>query len=233
MSGINKFNKSEHFVNEFIKKIYELDKLNNTLEEKINLIDILVNNLIDFCIKKKIFYFIENKITYTNISTNFKSYLALFLKNLIDPSNNIINDYIMTNYESDLDSKSNSNVNNISDINSLILKNYKKIGESSKKNVSFGDELQITNYDEICNDNNFEYNDFSKLNNLCDKSDKSAKFVNLKNKYDDSKYLSLYIKILINQNKYLVEFIDKLNQMCKILSDPDIEYNKYCPFDML
>ena len=230
---VNEFDKSNYMVNEFIKRIYELDESKNSLENKINHIDCFLNNLIDFCIKKKIFYFVENKISYTDIYTKFKYHLAIFIKNLIDPTNNIIDKYIINNnksgfelnldlvQESELDSISktklsnNNNWNNISDIDSLIFKNYKKLGKSSKKNVSFEDNLQITNYDEIANENNFE------CNILADST----------NNVDNIKNLPLYIKILINQNKYLVEFIDKLNQMCKILSDPDIKYNKSCPYD--
>ena len=57
-----KDNKIETIINNFIKQIYELDKSNKKLDEKVKSIDTLVENLIDYCIKKKIFYYVENKI---------------------------------------------------------------------------------------------------------------------------------------------------------------------------
>ena len=48
---------------------------------------------------------------------------------------------------------------------------------------------------------------------------------------DDTNKLSLYIKILINQNKHLIEFTSKLNEMCKVLSNQDIKYKKNNPYD--
>ena len=91
-------NKSiDKVINEYIKKICEYDGLNVTFELKLKNISTLTDNLIDYCVKKKIFYFIENKISYTNISNNFKSHIVRFIKDLVDPNNEIINKYIQFN----------------------------------------------------------------------------------------------------------------------------------------
>lgn len=233
MNKVGDTDKSNFMVNEFIKKIYDLDKSKNTLEKKITSIDNLLNNLIDYCIKKKIFYFVENKISYSNITINFKFHLIKFIKNLIDPSDNIIKKYIGSNTINDDASNNtkkynNPNWDNVSDINSLMFKNFKQLNESFEKNVSFQDNLQITNYDD--GDDGFECN--IKSSNI------NSNLLKIGNSPDedinnelDIKNLSLYIKILVNQNKYLVEFIDKLTQMCKILSDTEIKYKKSNPFD--
>ena len=233
MNKVVDTDKSNFMVNEFIKKIYDLDKSKNTLEEKITSIDNLLNNLIDYCIKKKIFYFVENKISYSNITINFKFHLIKFIKNLIDPSDNIIKKYIGSNTINDDTSNNtkkynNPNWDNVSDINSLMFKNFKQLNESFEKNVSFQDNFQITNYDD--GDDGFECN--IKSSNI------NSNLLKIANSQDgdinnelDIKNLSLYIKILVNQNKYLVEFIDKLTQMCKILSDTEIKYKKSNPFD--
>jgi hypothetical protein len=248
MNNTNTTNKSFYMVNEFIKKIYELDKSKNTLEEKIVSIDNLINNLIDYFIKKKIFYYVENKISYTNITFHFKSHLIKFIKNLIDPSDNIIKKYISpkTSYEPDDNSTNtkksdNPNWENVSDINSLMFRNFKKLNESFEKNVSFHDNIQINNYDDSCGCEGFEFNvKSSNINSNLLKVASNNDDYNLNNGDNncienknqvDIKNLSLYIKILVNQNKYLVEFIDKLTQMCKILSDPEIKYKKSNPFD--
>lgn len=214
-------NNIENIIKEFIKKIYDLDNSKSTLEQKLILIDNLLDNLIDFCIKKKIFYFVENKINYTNINTNFKKHLILFIKNLIDPSGNIINKYIINIYDTDVDNtNTNNNWDNFSDINSLMFKNFKKLNESFEKNVSFQHD---TLKDDSNNSNNSTPPNFNINQNLLEMTNNNQDI--------DIKNIALYIKILINQNKYLVEFIDKLTQMCKILSDPDIKYKKTNPFD--
>jgi hypothetical protein len=197
---------------------------------------------------------VENKISYTNITINFKSHLIKFIKKLIDPSDNIIKKYISPNVihdDNSIDTKkyNNSNWDNVSDINSLMFRNFKKLNESFDKNVSFQDNLQFTKYDDdeynvksvninsnllkIADNNNNDDNNDNNNNNYDndnnynnDNNDTS----DIENK-NDVKNLSLYIKILVNQNKYLVEFIDKLTQMCKILSDPEIKYKKSSPFD--
>ena len=236
MNKDNSNNKLNFIVNEFIKKIYELDKSKNTLEEKIKSIDNFLNNLIDYCIKKKIFFYVENKISYTNIVLNFKSHLIKFIKNLIDPFDNIINKYINLNNPNNPNNPNNSNNSNnpnwdnISDINSLMFRNFKKLNETFEKNVSFDDKFQITNYDD---DDGFECNikSLSINENLFEMANTNVNTnVNINIEIEIEK-LSLYIKILVNQNKYLIEFIDKLNQMCKILSDPEIKYKKSNPFD--
>ena len=250
-----KNNEIENIINEFIKKIYELDKSSKSLEDKLTYINVLLNNLIDFCIKKKIFYYVENKIGYNNIVNNFKVYLIKFIKNLVDPSGNIIGKYITKDNDNDNDnSSSNANWDNVSDINSIMFKNFKKLNESFEKNVSFGDSIQITNYDEGFDgfELNYKSKDFAEKNkNNYGEDDKPINY-NLMNfgttntntntntnnnnnnnddNDDDIDNLPLYIKILINQNKFLVEFIEKIILMCKILSDNDIKYKKINPYD--
>jgi len=151
-------------------------------------------------------YSIQSLVYLLLLYLNFKSYLLKYIQNLIDPSNSIISKYI---------DKSIENYNNVSDVNSLMFRNYKKNNESFEKNVSFEDKHEITNYDE-CNEG-FELN----YKSLSNKDNLNEQNINL---------LSLYIKILINQNKYLIEFNDKLNFMCNILSNPDIKYKKSDPF---
>lgn len=237
---MNKFdiNKVENIVNEFIKKIYELDKSQKTLEDKLTSIDVLLDNLIDYCIKKKIFYYVENKIGYTNITDNFKSHLIKFIKNLIDPSDNIINKYIINsnsiNNSNQINTNQENNWDNVSDINSLMFRNFKKLNESFEKNVSFNDNLQMTNYDD--SNDGFEFNVKSSQNKLSNTNSFNInsnllKLAENNTKYPDIKNLSLFIKILVNQNKYLVEFINELTHMCNILSDPDVRYKKSNPFD--
>lgn len=222
-------NKTENLVNEFVAKIYDLDKSKKSLEEKISTIDILIDNLIDFCIKKKIFFYVENKISYTNITKNFKIHLVKFIKKLTDPSGNMINKYIINDSDFGSNINSNNGWDNVSDINSLMFKNFKKLNESFEKNVSFGDggNLQITNYD--ASFDGFEYNTKSSSINKNLLNVVQDDFI--KDEEVDIKNLSLYIKILINQNKYLVEFVEKLTNMCNIISDSEIKYKKSNPFD--
>jgi len=217
-------NKTETIINHFVRQIYELDKSKKTLEEKIESIDFLINNLIDFCIKKKIFYYVENKISYSNIITNFKLHLIKFIKKMVDPTDSVISKYITSN----TNNNSNTNWDNVSDINSLMFKNFKQLNESFEKNVSFNEQLQITNYDEGFD--GFEFNVKSSINsNLMKIAENNNGEEN--NNTEEIDNLSLYIKILIGQNKYLIEFVDKLTLMCKILSDPDIKYKKSNPFE--
>ena len=223
------FNKTENLVNEFVTKIFDLDKSKKSLEEKISAIDILIDNLIDFCIKKKIFFYVENKISYTNITQNFKIYLVKFIKKLIDPSGNMINKYIINNSDFGSNINSNNDWDNVSDINSLMFKNFKKLNESFEKNVSFkdNDNLQITNYDDGYD--GFEYN--TKSSTINTNLLNSVQNDDTEDIISDVKNLSLYIKILINQNKYLIEFVEKLTKMCNIISNPEIKYKKSNPFD--
>ena len=152
----------EKIINEYIKKICDYDNLNKTFDEKLKNIDELTNNLIDYCIKKKIFYFIENKISYTSIISNFKSHLVKFIKDLVDPNDDIVNRYII-NIQDDNVSTSKMGWDNVSDLNSVMFKNYKNLNETFEKNVSFENELEINNYDEgyegfRLNDNNITNN---------------------------------------------------------------------------
>lgn len=225
-----KDNKIETIINNFIKQIYELDKSNKKLDEKVKSIDTLVENLIDYCIKKKIFYYVENKISYSNIAKSFKIHLITYIKNLIDPTNTIIDKYI-GGIENNEELNYKTSWDNVSDVNSLMFKNFKQLNESFDKNVSFKEcEITQTNYDE--NNEGFEYNiKSSSINTNLLNSNISTNFTNNNEMQTNLDNLGLYIKILINQNKYMVEFVDKLNVMCKILSDPDIKYKKVNPFE--
>lgn len=204
----NNIKTMDKVVNEYVKKICEFDNLNKTFDEKLKNITILTDNLIDYCIKKKILYFIENKISYTSIIQNFKSHLTKFIKDLVDPSDNIITKYII-NTQDDNMSMGKMGWDNVSDLNSIMFKNFKNLNEPFDKNVSFGTQIQITNYDE-------GYDGFELNNN---------------DKDSDKKILPIYIKLLVNQNKYLIEFIDKLILMCNILSEQDIKYKKNNPYN--
>jgi hypothetical protein len=136
-----------------------------------------------------------------------------------------------------------------------MFKNFKKLNESFEKNVSFGNSIQITNYDEGFDgfELNYKSKDFAEKNkNNYGEDDKPINYNlmnfgttntntntntnnnnnnNDDNDDDDIDNLPLYIKILINQNKFLVEFIEKIILMCKILSDNDIKYKKINPYD--
>jgi hypothetical protein len=204
-------------INEYIKKICEFDNLNKTFDEKLKNIIILTDNLIDYCIKKKILYFIENKISYTSIVQNFKSYLTKFIKELVDPNDTILNKYVI-NTQDDNISMGKMGWDNVSDINSIMFKNFKNLNETFEKNVSFDSTIQITNYDEGYS--GFKVNnDIYKLNEII-----------IDDKNIDDKILPIYIKLLINQNKYLIEFTDKLISMCDILAENDIKYKKINPY---
>ena len=234
----------EKVINEYIKKICDNDLLNKTFDDKLKNISILTDNLIDYCIKKKIFYFIENKISYTSIIINFKSHLTNFIRNLVDPNNEIINKYII-NVDDDNVSMGKMGWDNVSDLNSIMFKNFKNLNETFEKNVSFETHIEITNYDDgfdgfklnsnhNLNTNNNNNNDINNNNNYTDNyDDNNFKDGNLiiDNKNVNNKILPIYIKLLINQNKYLVEFTDKLISMCEILSEPDVKYKKINPYN--
>jgi hypothetical protein len=168
--------------------------------------------------KKKILYFIENKISYTSIVVNFKSYLSKFIRDLVDPNNDIINKYII-NIQDDNISMGKMGWDNVSDLNSIMFNNFKNLNEPFEKNVSFGNDLEITNYDEGF--------DGFKLNDNSNKHILNNEDINI----SDDKILPIYIKLLINQNKYLIEFTDKLSYMCSILSERDIKYKKHNPYN--
>lgn len=205
-------------INEYVKKICEFDNLNKTFDEKLINITTLTDNLIDYCIKKKILFFIENKISYTSIVKNFKLHLTKFIKELVDPNDVILNKYIMNINDDNI----SMGWDNISDINSIIFKNFKNLNETFEKNVSFGYDTTITNH----NETHVEFNnDIHKLNELT--NDKIV----MDDRDIDNKILPIYIKLLINQNKYLIEFTHKLISMCDILSDNDIKYKKVNPYN--
>lgn len=223
----------EKVINEYIKKICDNDLLSKTFDDKLKNISLLTDNLIDYCIKKKIFYFIENKISYTSIVINFKSHLTNFIKDLVDPNNEIINKYII-NIEDDNMSMGKMGWDNVSDLNSIMFKNFKNLNETFEKNVSFENQIEITNYDDGFD--GFKLNNNSNLYTLNNNGYTSNIETNngnliIDNKNVDNKILPIYIKLLINQNKYLVEFTDKLISMSNILSDPDIKYKKINPYN--
>lgn len=211
----------DKIINEYIKKICEFDKLNKTFDEKLKNITILTDNLIDYCIKKKILYYIENKISYTCIVQNFKSHLNKFIKGLVDPNNDIINKYVI-NTQDDNISMGKMGWDNVSDINSIMFNNFKNLNETFEKNVSFGSELNITNYDEGYD--GFQLNVSNELTN-------DNEEMTFDDKDIDNKILPIYIKLLINQNKYMIEFTDKIISMCYVLSDYDIKYKKLNPYN--
>lgn len=237
-----KTNKSiEKVINEYIKKICDNDILNKTFDDKLKNITTLTDNLIDYCIKKKIFYFIENKISYTSIVVNFKSHLTNFIRNLVDPNDEIINKYIINLEEDDNVSMEKMGWDNVSDLNSIMFKNFKNLNETFEKNVSFETKNEITNYndgfDGFNGFNGFKLNDDSNYNNNDNynvndnQNHNSIDNLIIDNKNVNNKILPIYIKLLINQNKYLVEFTDKLISMCSTLSEQDIKYKKNNPYN--
>lgn len=217
----------DKIINEYIKKICEFDGSNKSFDEKLKNITILTDNLIDYCIKKKILYYIENKISYTCIVKNFKYHLTKFIKGLVDPNNDIINKYVI-NTQDDNISMGKMGWDNVSDINSIMFNNFKNLNENFEKNVSFGSEINITNYDEGYN--GFQLNvpdDVYKLNELTNDNED----ITFDYKEINDKILPIYIKLLINQNKYMIEFTDKLISMCNVLSEYDIKYKKSNPYN--
>lgn len=263
-------------IDNFIKKILEIENDSVNLEEKINLINKLLDNLIDFCIKNKIYYYIQNNIGYNQIVNIFKFHLIKFIRKLIDPTDKLVTEYI---------EKINENLDSYSDINSLLFRKFKsqenlEIKESIKpietqekakelkEKVKFNDEIDIIGYDygyDYGNEMKFNYNtidsDNESLSKLFPKtysnvktnmnsekklsqilnSDESEEQNNSnesENKfnpdntldYEENNKLSLYIKIMLSQDKHMLEFIEKLNFMCKIISDPEIEYNHTDPY---
>ena len=229
--NINSNKSIEKVINEYIKKICESDNSSKTFDEKLKNISILTDNLIDHCIKKKIFYFIEHKISYTSIIFNFKSHLAKFIKNLVDPNDDVFNKYII-NIDEDNISISKMGWDNVSDLNSIMFKNFKNLNESFEKNVSFNSEINITNYDEGYQ--GFQLNNVPNINNNLmnvDMKEDDSIEQNIYNTSINDKILPIYIKLLINQNKYLVEFTDKLIMMCNVLSNSDIKYKKQNPYN--
>ncbi len=229
-------NKINILIDIFIKKILEIEKESSTLENKVSNIDNLLDNLIDYCIKKKIYYYIEKNIGYSDIINSFKLHLCTFLQKLIDPSNNIINKYI-ENLEK------NDNFDNYSDINSLLFRKFKtgsveqsqqSISNSNtnktkstpnSKNVSFREDISLIAYDDS---DGFAYNYKKSESDDSSESSESTKLPNLDELDPDR--LALYIKILLSQNKNIIEFIEKITVMCKIISDPEVNYNKKNPF---
>jgi hypothetical protein len=209
----------EKIINEYIKKICDYDNLNKTFDEKLKNISQSTDNLIDYCIKKKIFFFIENKISYTSIVLNFKSHLTKFIKDLVDPNEDIINKYII-NIQDDNMSIGKMGWDNVSDLNSIMFNNFKNLNETFEKNVSF----EMTNYDEGFD--GFRLNDTNNTNDTNDNTNDIPSDIT-----NDNKILPIYIKLLINQNKYLIEFTDKLIIMCNILSDKDYKYKKHNPYN--
>jgi len=191
-------NKINLLVDNFIKKILDIDNNNHSLDDKINIINNLLDNLIDFCIKKNIFYYINNKITYSNITKNFKIHLFDYIHDLIDKDNNLINKYFKDINKNEFD--------NVSDINSIIFNKFK----NNKNKVQFNDNNSILSLNDY--NHNIEFNN-----------------VDNDNFFDEIK-LSIYIKMLINQNKYLIDFTSKIINMCKTIYDSEQNYNPENPF---
>lgn len=312
-------------IDNFLKKILEIENSSSNLENKINSINLLLDNLIDFCIKRKIYFYIENNIGYNKIVNAFKSHLIQYIQKLIDPSDNLVSKYIQ---------KLNENLNNYSDINSLLFRKFKQETEETekikekdekhekhksnkkekqekldkeennkKKSVSINEDYNIIgyentegfgfNYAEPLDSDNESYsklfpktfsnvksilvdnknNKPTKLSKLLNsdeesndnsssstksksktktesetesetdlksnsKSNSDSESDNKKNyenadglfDYEENNKLGLYIKVLLSQNKYLIELIEKLNHMCKTISDPDVFYDKDNPF---
>lgn len=188
-----------------------------------------IDKLIDNFIKK----ILENDLTTLEEKINFINEL---LNNLIDHCikkkiyyfiennigyNNIINSfkqYLCEFIQKLIDpddtiiikyiDNNNNNFDNFSDINSLLLNKFK-----IKNKVNFKEDISIINYSEEIEFNNYK------------------DYILPDSKFDYNKKLPIYIKILISQDKYIIEFIEKLNFMCNIIANSEIVYNKNNPFE--
>ncbi len=239
-------NKINELIDNFVKKILLIEKESSTLENKVIQIDKLLDNLIDYCIKKKIYYYIEKNIGYSKIIETFKLHLCKFLEKLIDPTGNVIKKYIQK-IESE-------NLENYSDINSLLFRKFKseseikssskskskselksKTNSSSNKNVSFREDISIIGYDDsegfdfnyaninksrkkLESGSSTESSSKSSSKSFSDESEESTESENSSDSLDTDR-LALYIKILLSQNKYVNEFIEKLRYMCVVITE--------------
>jgi hypothetical protein len=210
----NPVNKTKILIDNFIEKIVSINNSTKNLEEKISIVNDLLNNIIDYCIKKNIYFFINNDIKYNTICELFKEYLIIFIKNFFDNNNNKnILEYIENNVE---------NYDNYSSINSLILHEYKKEQFENKKNnkVSFRDNISLVtsnnNEDNSDNSNNSENNNI-KYNVTHIKMPDNLSTLSLNTK------LGLYIMMLLDQNMIFEnsKFLDKLMNLCEELQNFD------------
>jgi hypothetical protein len=199
------FGKNKLLIDSFIEKIVLVSKSSDNLEEKTNSINELLINIIDYCIKKNIYFFIKNKIKYTTINNIFKNNLINYIKDIINDDNSDIIKYIDTTED----------LNNFSDINSLLLNEYKK--EENTK-VSFRDNISLvtdnTNYDKNNSDNSDNSNN---SDNSYNKKKYSVKHVKLSDTVSNNNQnnLSLHIILLVSQNNSLI--IDKFkNELLNI-----------------
>ena len=180
--------KINNLIDNFIKKILQLESQDTNLQEKLDSINMLLNNLLDYCIKHKIHFYIQNKIKYNKITNIFKTHLFNYISDLIE-SKNDINKYL-----------SHNNLDNYSDINSLLFNNYKKSS----------DDMSLLSCN---NDKYIEFNYATEDN------------------HSNHTKLALYIKILLSQDKNIIEFIDKLNNMCMLISDESLYFDITKPFE--
>ena len=172
-------------IDNFIKKILFLEQKNDiTISTQIKEINVLLSNLIDYCIKQKVSYYIDNEIGYNKINDLFRKSLYKYLKNIVDPDDNI--DTTNLEYKS--------------------LKNEIENNKNSGTKVSFNNEVNIIKYDEFDNEFKNEFNVYD----------------NIKNSDDDevnNKNLAIYIKIFISKDENVLEFIEKITEMCKIICE--------------
>jgi len=147
-------------IDNFFNKILTLNNQNSNLQDKLTSIDDLINNLIDHCIKKNIIFFIQNKINYTTIYNSFKLNLINFIKNIIDPDNNFISNYINDFYNN------SDNFDNFSDINSLFLQKFKNNNTTDDQNDFYNKSYKVTFRDNVSfiYDNNMDDDDGFKFN---------------------------------------------------------------------
>jgi hypothetical protein len=208
--------KNKILIDSFIEKVVLVSKSNDNLKEKINIINELLSNITDYCIKKNIYFFIKNKIKYTTINNTFKNNLINFVKDIISDDNSDIIKYIDTTED----------LNNFSDISSLLLNEYKK--EENLK-VSFRDNISLvtdnTNYDKNNSDNSDNSND---SNNINSKKKYIVKHVKLSDTIlNNQDNLSLYIILLVSQNNSLIinkfknELINITENLCNCNNQTD------------
>jgi hypothetical protein len=203
----------------FIKKLQELS-LNNNFYQLTELTNKLIDSLIDICIKNKIDYFINNNISFTSIKSNFKLELETIL---LEYAKNIY-PYIDSN---------------ITEINSQILQNpkfeslWKNLNEilikkpSLKNKVSFNPTATQYTY---------------KIEETNKKSKKKARPIKIllfdsendnKNEITVEQKISICIKIISINKINIDNLFEKIYSMCTVLSDPNIDYDIYNPYNIL
>lgn len=172
----------------FVNKIMLINNSNVSLDKKINGISLLINGLINFFVMKKISHYAEKSLSLTFGFSDVANNFKIELSKNVKRILLLSNKNInLTILDTYISNVENKESNN--DINLNTLNKYiENSKNNSKKNVSFSDMVEVLgeDYNEI---------DINENNNI--------------------NYLPYYIKILLNDNKYISEFTDKISFLCK------------------